>query len=159
MSNTFTKKYRRPKTTTLTDFGFKALPCTELPRIPSPTRRCNPHPTGLVYQNPYNRDGLTFDIWNPDYQKMETSMPSMLPHLMNVNFSSSKVPPCIHKRSHPPKVRYTENSTTRISYRKPVIIADFPHITSRFGFSPDDGPARGIVPNTLPKIKVNKNEL
>ena len=60
MANVFTKKERRPRTTTLSDFGFlNDIEKTGSPRrarVLSPTRRVNPHPTGLVSQKPYNRD-------------------------------------------------------------------------------------------------------
>ena len=75
MANVFTKKNKRPRTTTLRDFGrqikLSALlgsdavvrpevgVCLQQPgehRVLSPTRRCNPHPPGLVSQSPYNKD-------------------------------------------------------------------------------------------------------
>ena len=59
MANVYTKKHHRPRTTTLSHFGpIKPYQPPRLPRILSPTRRCNPHPTGLVYQSPYNKDNM-----------------------------------------------------------------------------------------------------
>ena len=59
MANVYTKKSRYPKTVTLRDFGGFYLTEFVKPRNPrclSPTRAGNPHPSGLLYQDPYNRD-------------------------------------------------------------------------------------------------------
>ena len=60
MANVFTKKNSRPRTTTLSDFGylynFVTSEDPRTARVLSPTRRMNPHPDGLVSQKPYNRN-------------------------------------------------------------------------------------------------------
>ncbi|XP_014662501.1 PREDICTED: uncharacterized protein LOC106805434 isoform X2 [Priapulus caudatus] len=91
MANVYTRQFRRPRTTTLRDFGAKpSPPTTEMTtlRVLSPTRRCNPQPMGLVYQSPYNREGKTFEIWHPDFSKIYRRFPSMLKHLDMTNFTS-----------------------------------------------------------------------
>ena len=66
MANVFTRKFHRPRTTTLRDFaGYdrkSSPPAPRNPRILSPTRRCNPHPTGLVTQQAYNRENVVRDM-------------------------------------------------------------------------------------------------
>ena len=59
MANVYTKKSKFPRTITLRDFRSVHQADFVKPRNPrclSPTRRRNPHPTGLVYQDPYNKD-------------------------------------------------------------------------------------------------------
>ena len=59
MANVYTRKSKFPRTITLRDFASVYQGDFHKPRNPrclSPTRRQNPHPSGLAYQDPYNKD-------------------------------------------------------------------------------------------------------
>ncbi|XP_033642868.1 uncharacterized protein LOC117302971 [Asterias rubens] len=164
MANVFTRRYRRPRTTTLTDFS-----CTNdqtkqrsIPRIFSPTRRQNPHSIGLVYQSPYNKDNHTFGIWSPDFNLFRSRFPEMSNHIGTTNWTccrdSRKVTLPRAPSGKPPEIRYTLDSTSRRSYEEPARafpqLIDAKQKTTRFGNTPYTCtvPARGIVPNVLPPI-------
>jgi len=158
MANVFTKKNGRPRTTTLSDFGyfnnFVDLPEPRNARVLSPTRRQNPHPDGLVSQKPYNRNHIMFDIWNPDFVKIAQRMPAMITHLEHKNFCCGQILPPLPLGGEPPQIHYTLDSISRQSYQNPPSIKEeFQNLEriGRFGNTPYK-PARGIAPNTLPPI-------
>lgn len=161
MSNVFTKKHKRPRTTTLTDFGKVPMSTFSAsmgghprrPRVLSPTRRMCPHPTGLVSQKPYNKDNLIFHCWNPSFERITRRMPTMIQHVEQGNFSCGNVLPALEKSSAPPEIKYTLCSMSRMKYQPPAIPANFKHLqnTTRFGHSPYK-PAKGIAPNTKPPV-------
>merc|ERR1711893_35088 len=107
MANVFTRRSGLPRTTTLKDFrdpnATKALltdstckldnklilPCIR-GRPRSPTRRQNPQPLGLKYQQPYNRYGQTFGIWHPNKnmsEELKTRVSLEVSHTRRTNFS------------------------------------------------------------------------
>ena len=72
MSNVFTKRSGLSRTTTLSDFSNPSRMRSRysaydpaMPRVLSPTRRHNPHSSGLIYQSAYNRYSQCFGIWHP----------------------------------------------------------------------------------------------
>ncbi|XP_072016601.1 uncharacterized protein [Amphiura filiformis] len=159
MANVFTRRTRRPRTTTLSDFASVDTQPRIFPRILSPTRCQNPHSIGLLYQSPYNKDSTTFGIWNPDFNLIRKSIPPKRKHMQLTNWT------CCHdlepsspsgSEGKPPEIKYTFDSTSRRSFREP---AYFPHLyerkqkTTRFGHTPQVMPARGIVPNVLPPLR------
>ena len=165
MANVYTRKNHYPRTTTLSDFcGFRETNGPEKPRILSPTRRCNPHPPGLVFQKPYNRDNMSFDIWNPDRVRILSQFPKMANHLESVNFSCGPLRPypTPSAKKGPPVILYTEDSDNRISFCAPK--CDFYPAwrkginTTRFGNCKRIC-ARGIVPSLDPPSYTEKKEL
>merc|ERR1719500_2250200 len=57
----------------------------------SPTRKQNPQPLGLKYQQPYNRFSLTFGIWNPNHQKNNRNFDKCIAHTKRVTFQCAKI--------------------------------------------------------------------
>lgn len=169
MSNVYTKKHKRPRTTTLTDFGNVPMSTfsksigvvPRKPRVLSPTRRMCPHPTGLVSQKPYNKDNLIFHCWNPSFERITRRMPTMIQHVERGNFSCGNVLPALEKKqdSAPPSIPYTLGSMSRLMYQPPVFPPQFQHLqkTTRFGYSPYK-PAKGIAPNTKPPVYYRNTE-
>ncbi|XP_038045484.1 uncharacterized protein LOC119720046 [Patiria miniata] len=171
MANVFTRRYRRPRTTTLSDFS-----CTNdqtkqraIPRIFSPTRRQNPHSIGLVYQSPYNKENQTFGIWSPDFNLIRSRFPEMFNHIRKTNWTCCRGNKEVSLPRAPsglqtPEIHYTLDSTSRRSYVEPA--SAFPQLmdtkqrTTRFGSTPYacTVPARGIVPNVLPPITCDEPE-
>merc|ERR1712188_140104 len=101
MSNVFTRKSGLPRTTTLKDFrdpeftnylanhynpNRKAITRTQS-RPRSPTRLQNPQPTGLIYQQPYNRYGQMFGIWHPVYQGSKRDKCRQFEYTNRINFT------------------------------------------------------------------------
>ncbi|KAJ8039245.1 hypothetical protein HOLleu_16898 [Holothuria leucospilota] len=154
MANVFTRRLKKPRTTTLSDFcGRPAQPFegTQL-RALSPTRRQNPHSIGLIYQSPYNKDNQTFGIWSPDFHRISARLPDMYKHIVLTNWTckhalhgKTKIEP----RTTPPVSNFTLDSTSRLSYRQPKqafpALEDQTQKTTRFGHTPYKAVARGIV--------------
>ncbi|XP_035684492.1 uncharacterized protein LOC118421343 isoform X2 [Branchiostoma floridae] len=90
MANVFTRRSCLPRNITFTDYGPVNTQPRYIPRKLSPTRLHNPHPVGLVYQSPYNRDNHTFGIWEPDLSLCRSRFPDMFRHLGLTNFSTER---------------------------------------------------------------------
>ncbi|XP_070531905.1 uncharacterized protein [Ptychodera flava] len=82
----------------------------------------------------------------------------MLRHIRHTNWTC-KVPNLeLHRQcdGKPPEIKYTLNTTSRVSYGDPHVLYPFMKNyktpTTRFGCSRRDGPVTGIVPNVLPPI-------
>ena len=95
MSNVFTKRSGLPRTTTKFDYSNHGQVQSQFvvynrsaPRVLSPTRRHNPHSSGLHYQSAYNRYNQCFGIWHPK-SSLKTRADTYFPHLKNTNFSCS----------------------------------------------------------------------
>uniref|UniRef100_H2ZDS3 Domain of unknown function with conserved HDNR motif domain-containing protein n=1 Tax=Ciona savignyi TaxID=51511 RepID=H2ZDS3_CIOSA len=172
MANVYTKRSKMPRTTTLSDYGFRSKVeqvkhsyNMEEVRLHSPTRRQNPQPIGLVYQSPYNRHNHVFGIWNPNQLMPVLRCNVTLPHLWSTNFSckhqtdqladymtpADLLAPIQRKQ---PGVHYTRNTIQRQCYQwPPEVPSKYKGMvkTSRFGHSPHRlGPAVGIVPSAMP---------
>ncbi|XP_052788454.1 uncharacterized protein LOC128223203 [Mya arenaria] len=152
MTNVFTRKYHRPRTTTRVDFrDFKGVRSRPELRVLSPTRRGNPHPVGLNHQNIPSTS--SYLIWNPDLDRKSQRYPSMVHHIGLVNFS------CKHQEKYDyvkkpgilPNIRFTENTIKRESYVDPSRFPELaPHYSAtRVSHRPDTKPVRGIVPNLV----------
>ena len=104
MANVFTKREGLPRTTTLKDFRdpnqtltlLSGIQNTRLPTLKvektksrprSPTRKQNPQPLGLKYQQPYNRFTQTFGIWNPHHEVINRGYEKGIQHTKRVNFT------------------------------------------------------------------------
>ncbi|XP_033107575.1 uncharacterized protein LOC117109374 [Anneissia japonica] len=155
MANVFTRKYKRPRTTTFTDFDLSETGPRIFPRVMSPTRRQNPHSVGLKYQSPYNKDNLTFGIWKPDFNSIQKRLPDMIRHTQVTNWTSGHHGPYISNYGKPPDIHYTLTSTSRSSYQDPLVVfptlQDKSRVMTRFGHTPCNI-GRGIVPNLLPPL-------
>nr|XP_002131911.1 uncharacterized protein LOC100179252 isoform X2 [Ciona intestinalis] len=171
MANVFTKRSKMPRTTTLSDYGFrskveqaKAKENMEEMRLHSPTRRQNPQPIGLVYQSPYNRHNHVFGIWNPNQLMPVLRCGVTLPHLQSTNFSCAHHPDMLANYMIPanqgapiqrkqPEVHYTRNTIQRQCFQWPPNIPEkFKGMvqSTRFGHS-HRAPVVGIVPNAMPR--------
>ena len=125
--------------------------------ILSPTRRNNPQPLGLVYQSPLHPNAPNLAIWNhePTFRQTISRFPDLTAHLGMVNFSSGKLQsvwPCDSKRE-PPVIKQSLESTNRYSYQDPNTYSRIAYDRRKLkGLScrPTDGPARGIVPHSIP---------
>ncbi|XP_071944432.1 uncharacterized protein [Antedon mediterranea] len=162
MANVFTRKHKRPRTTTFTDFNLSQTGPRLFPRVLSPTRRQNPHSVGLQYQSPYNKDNSTFGIWNPDFNSIQTQLPDMIRHTQMTNWTSGHHGPYTSNYGKPPDIRYTLNSTSRSSYQDPLVVfptlQDKREVGTRFGYTPCNI-GRGIVPNCiLPPLVKSKDD-
>nr|XP_026691779.1 uncharacterized protein LOC100179252 isoform X1 [Ciona intestinalis] len=142
MANVFTKRSKMPRTTTLSDYGFrskveqaKAKENMEEMRLHSPTRRQNPQPIGLVYQSPYNRHNHVFGIWNPNQLMPVLRCGVTLPHLQSTNFSCAHHPDMLANYMIPanqgapiqrkqPEVHYTRNTIQRQCFQWPPNIPE-----------------------------------
>lgn len=178
MANVFTKRNKIPRTTTLGDFGYRSQALRqlnftrnkdkepEITRILSPTRRQNPQPIGLVYQSPYNRYSNVFGIWNPNQMMPVMRCDQTLPHLRRTNFSCQHDPDLLRRYMAPadpgapvqrkePEIHFSRWTIQRKSYKwPPEVPGKFRGMvkTTRFGHTPYNGPAVGIVPNVLTRI-------
>ena len=123
MANVFTRLDGLPRTTTLKDFrdpnqtlsllSYKPSSTNKNERIPllkvdktnsrprSPTRKQNPQPLGLKYQQPYNRFTQTFGIWNPNAQVINRNYDNGIIHAKRVNFSCDHDTPLYQIRKRP----------------------------------------------------------
>ncbi|XP_078605621.1 uncharacterized protein LOC144878653 isoform X1 [Branchiostoma floridae x Branchiostoma japonicum] len=159
MANVFTRRSCLPRNITFTDYGPVNTQPRHIPRKLSPTRLHNPHPVGLVYQSPYNRENHTFGIWEPDLSLCRSRFPDMFRHLGLTNFSTERN----HQFSVPkfekggaPVINRSLDSTYRQTFQWPPTLD--PRFkawekATRFGNRPNDGPVRGVVPRMgLPPI-------
>lgn len=114
-------------------------------------RANNPHPVGLHFQNAYNRDGKTFEIWNPDETVISNRLPQMCRHIEETNFSTGKMKGYTPERSGPPEINYSTGTVYRSSYRSPQGTRDYDGSlpTTRFGSTNSRVPAIGVVPNVM----------
>merc|ERR1712168_748064 len=139
MSNVFTKRSGLSKTTTLSDFSNPSRMRSRysaydppMPRVLSPTRRHNPHSSGLIYQSAYNRYSQCFGIWHPKTGNRKSQTTVHFPHLKQTNFSCRHNPDTLIKRvdasdvengiyqSRPaPVVRYSTNTIQRSAFQWP----------------------------------------
>lgn len=114
-------------------------------------RANNPHPVGLHFQSAYNRDGKTFEVWNPDETVISNRLPQMCRHIEETNFSSGKMKGYTPERSGPPDINYSTGTVYRSSYRSPQGKRDYDGSlpTTRFGSTNNQVPAIGVVPNVM----------
>ncbi|XP_071091386.1 uncharacterized protein [Haliotis cracherodii] len=151
MANVFTKKYHRPRITTLRDFGGQDLTKgITLPEIRSPTRISSPHPHGHVHQ--CNKGTSTYTVWNPNFYRLSQARPDVFNVLRLENFSCGPIVISPKERGRPPNIIYTESTISRISYKDPKRYTGLQdHMkTTRNGYSPQSQPIRGIVPGVIP---------
>jgi hypothetical protein len=73
----------RRRTTTTLDFPVHSAGSLQRGRrvLCSPTRKNNPQPNGLVFQNAYNRHNKSYEIWDPNSITVESNIPAMMEHL------------------------------------------------------------------------------
>ncbi|CAI8022782.1 hypothetical protein GBAR_LOCUS13345 [Geodia barretti] len=138
-----------PATTVFSSAGSR------LARAGTP-RRNNPHPVGLHFQSPYNRDGKTFEVWNPDENIVANGLPQMCEHRENVNFTSGKMtnPPTNHGGggggTSPGRAPGGPGrSVYQQSYRSPQGLTDYDRRmpTTRFGSTLNRAAAAGVGAN------------
>ncbi|XP_067651030.1 uncharacterized protein [Haliotis asinina] len=141
MANVFTKKYHRPRTTTLRDFGGQDLSRgVTLPEIRSPSCITTPQSKSV------------YTIWNPNFYRPSKAKPDMFNILRWENFSCGPVVISPKERGKPPHIIYTETTISRISYKDPKRYTNLQANTktTRNGYAPQSKPIRGIVPSVKP---------
>ncbi|XP_011669763.1 uncharacterized protein LOC105440877 [Strongylocentrotus purpuratus] len=172
MANIYTRRDGKPRTTTFADFKFHkdfSYKNTKLQtaRLLSPNRSKNPHSLGLIYQNPYNKDNLTFSIWSPPFCK---NFQDKFSHMQETNWTCKHEATCENLLEQdfpgkPPKIRYSTSSTSRQSYQDPAKrMANWKNCSplppTRYSSNPERNrdPVVGIVPNAVVLPPINKDE-